>query len=280
MIKSHLARILTAKVIAVTAGGLAIGGGALAAASTSGPARPALVQTQASSGAAGGVLASPGITTATPHSAPSTVTALCHRLAATSGAGSTTSADAALASTAVSQALGNQVFSSLVVAASGRVAVPDYCALMLGLPALPQPGTLAQLPSAFLAQQLPALPAGELASVLGAVPGADLSQVLTGLPAAALAQVLTTLPTSGLSQVLTALPAGALTQILTRLPEPALAQVLTSLPNGALSQVLKALPASVVSQILGKLPSSALAQLPASVLDQLPSSVLSQLPLG
>jgi hypothetical protein len=183
---------------------------------------------------------------ATPQSLPQTATGLCRALigdvaslTGTSGNSSQSGQEQALSSPKVSQLLKNKEFSSLVSTARSAAAVPDYCALLLALPQLPQPSELA------------------------ALPGTLLAQLLTALPTSTLAQVLTSLPSSTLAQVLTALPTSALSQIL------------TSLPSSVVSQLLNELPTSVLSQ----LPSSVLSQLPTSVLNQLPTSVLGQLGL-
>lgn len=145
----------------------------------------------------------------------------------------------ALGSAKLSQVLAKPEFSSLVSTAQSATAVPDYCALLLDLPQLPQPSDLAQLP------------------------GTLLGQLLTALSTSTLTQVLTSLPSSTLSQVLTSLPTSALSTILTGQPASTVAQLLNELPSSALSQ----------------LPPSVLSQLPASVLSHLPASALSQLGL-
>ncbi len=82
---------------------------------------------------------------------PQTATALCHALI--SDANGTSSQQlsqaaqvTALASGATPKALSSKPeFSPLIGAAQSAAAVPDYCALLLDLPQLPQPGELAQL---------------------------------------------------------------------------------------------------------------------------------------
>jgi hypothetical protein len=167
---------------------------------------------------------------ATAQSLPQGAAALCKALIGdvTSLTG-TSGQEQALSSPTVTKVLKNHEFSSLVSTAQSVAAVPDYCALLLDLPQLPQPSELAQLP------------------------GTLLGQLLTALPTSALVQILTSLPSSTLAQVLTALPTSALSQ------------VLTSLPNSVVSQLLNELPTSVLSQ----LPSSVLSQLPTSVLSGL-----------
>ncbi len=93
----------------------------------------------------------------------------------------------ALSSGLVLQVLNGSEFASLTGTTQSSATVPDYCALLLNLPQLPQPGDLSKLP----------------ASVLSAVPTSALSQVLPTLPSSTLSSVLTELPTSNLSSVLT-----------------------------------------------------------------------------
>ncbi|MBV9451393.1 MAG: hypothetical protein JO345_36455 [Streptosporangiaceae bacterium] len=195
--------------------------------------------TQATSTASASASASP-----TAQSLPQGATALCKALigdvATSTGVTSSQSGELqALSSSRLPGLLKRPEFSSLISITRSATTVPDYCALLLDLPQLPQPSDLAQLPS----------------TVLG--------QLLTALPASTLSQVLTSLPSSTLSQVMTALPASALSQ------------VLTSLPTATVTQLLNELPTSTLTQ----LPSSVLSQLPQSVLSQLPTSALSQLGL-
>lgn len=179
----------------------------------------------------------------TAQSLPQTASALCKALVGDVSVTGVTSSQSgelqALDSSRLPGVLKKPEFSSLISIARSATAVPDYCALLLDLPQLPQPSELAQLPS----------------TVLG--------QLLTALPTATLAQVLTSLPSSTLSQVLTALPTSALNQ------------VLTTLPSSTVSQLLNEVPTSTLTQ----LPTSVLSQLPQSVLSQLPTSALSQLGL-
>jgi len=275
--KSMLARLLTVKVLltslaAVASGGVALAastgaisgsgsGSAHATASASQPAAstPSSVFPSASRGPAATRSAQPGGAVApqpassapvSPASSPAgsslpqTASALCQALAgdvtsASGGSLSPFALEQALASGKVGGLLAKPEFSPLVSTAQSAANVPDYCALVLGLPQLPQPADLAQLP------------------------GPLLGQLLTALPSATLAQVLTSLPSTTLAQVLTSLPT------------PALSTVLTELPPSTTSQLLNELPASTLSQ----LPASVLSQLPASVLSQLPTPVLSQLGL-
>jgi len=320
MIKSPLAKLLTVKVLAVSVAAFATGGVALAASdgvlTSSGSAQGHAGVGVSQPASPGGIAAQP-TTSASPSSSPVVAggaPGLCRALAGRvnpAGAGQTGavslgSLEQALASPKLSQVLSSSPFSSLVSTAQGGTNVPDYCGLVLGLPRLPDPNGLAQLPAPVLSGALAALPAGTLSQVLTSLPASVLGQVLTALPPAAVSQVLTTLPAPSRSQVLTSLPASALSEvltalpsgslskvltslpgdglsgILTRLPAPALTRVLTTLPTDGLSQVLTALPASARSRILGELPGPALSQLrsqlPSSVLGQLPGSVPSPLP--
>jgi hypothetical protein len=181
-------------------------------------------------------------------SLPTTAAGLCETLAG--DAGSTLSQVGlvqALSKPSVLPMLSGQTseFSSLISTAGSVANVTDYCALLLTLPQLPDPGQLGQLPGTVLGQLLPALPASTLA--------ADLAS----------------LPTATLSQVLSAVPASALSSILTELPSSALSQLLGELPTSTVSQLLTELPSSVLSQVLAELPSSLLSQLPTSLLGQL-----------
>lgn len=131
--------------------------------------------------------------------------ALCRDLAAHAGQ-SQAGLEQALASPGVPGLLGGARYRSLVAAAGDTLAVPDYCALLMGLPALPQPGELAQIPAPVLSRMLEELP----------VP--TLSTVLTGLPAGPLGQVLGKLPSSAASTLLARLPAATQARILAKLP--------------------------------------------------------------
>ena len=157
---------------------------------------------------------------------------------------SATGLEQALASPTVSSVLTSPVFASLTSVAGAATNVPDYCALVLRLPALPQPSLVSGLPRVALAglpvsllEQLPA-------SVLAKLP----AWRLAGLPASTLAK----------------LPAS----VLATLPATTLATLPTS--------VLATLPPSV----LAKLPPSVLGTLPSSVLGHLPAAIQSELGLG
>jgi hypothetical protein len=168
-------------------------------------------------------------------SVPQTATALCHALI--SDANGTSSQQlsqagqvTALASGAAPKVLSSKPeFSPLISTAQSAAAVPDYCALLLDLPQLPQPSELAQLPATVL------------------------SQLLTQLPTATLAQVLTSLPSSTLSAVLTELPSSTVTQLLNELPTSTVSQLLNELPSSVLSGLsgLSGLSNSVVSLLPG-----------------------------
>ena len=302
MIKSPLAKLLTAKVLAVSVAVFATGGVALAASDgalsssqtarghggVSQPASPGGIAPQPTAAA------SPSSSPVVPGSARDLCRALAGRVNPAGGTASVGRLEQALASPELSQVLSGSLFSSLVSTAQGGTNVPDYCGLLLGLPKLPNPGGLAQLPAPVLSEALVALRAGTLSQVLTSLPAPVLGEVLTALPPAAVSHLLTTLPAPGLARVLTALPSGSLSQvlttlpadglsgILTRLPAAGLTRVLTALPAGGLSQVLTALPASVRSRILGELPGPVLSQLrsqlPSSLLGQLPGPVPSPLP--
>ena len=291
MIKSPLARLLTAKVLGAALAVLATGGVALAATTgvlsgpASSPGHPASPQ---AAGPGTGQASSPH------HAGLLGPQRLCREAATqvaslpsaqvTANVASQAGLEQALASPAFGQVVSGSGYTSLVGTASVSGAVPDYCALLLGLPRLPQPADLSRLPVPLLTELLPALPAsalapiltampaGTLAAVLGELPATALGPVLTTLPAGALSQVLTTLPASGLTPVLTTLPAGPLSQVLTTLPAPGLATVLTTLPAGGQSQVLTTLPAAGLSRVLTTLPATGL----ASVLTTLPAGSLSQ----
>src|SRR5580704_5579209 len=204
MIKSPLAKLLTAKVIAaaltVSAGGgvaLAAGTGTFSgpgpashttpgpvASSTSAPAVGPLV-TPSGSGSASAPGSGPASsadplssagsqTTSSPaasssaSSVPQTATALCHALISdANGTSSQRLSQAgqvtALASGAAPKVLSSKPeFSPLISTAQSAAAVPDYCALLLDLPQLPQPSELAQLPVTLLSQLLTQLPTATL----------------------------------------------------------------------------------------------------------------------
>jgi hypothetical protein len=170
--------------------------------------------------------------TASASSVPQTLTALCRALI--SDVNSTGSPQlslvgqvAALASGAVPQVLSKSEFSPLISTAQSAAAVPDYCALLLDLPQLPQPSELVQLPVTVL------------------------SQLLTRLPTATLAQILTSLPSSILSTVLTELPTSTLTQLISELPGTIQTQILNKLPTSIVTQLLNELPSSLVSTLSG-----------------------------
>jgi len=274
MIKSPLAKLLTAKVLAVSVAVFATGGVALAASDgalsssqtarghggVSQPASPGGIAPQPTAAA------SPSSSPVVPGSARDLCRALAGRVNPAGGTASVGRLEQALASPELSQVLSGSLFSSLVSTAQGGTNVPDYCGLLLGLPKLPNPGGLAQLPAPVLSEALVALRAGTL------------SQVLTALPSGSLSQVLTTLPADGLSGILTRLPAAGLTRVLTALPAGGLSQVLTALPASVRSRILGELPGPVLSQLRSQLPSSLLGQLPGPVPSPLPSTVLPHLP--
>jgi hypothetical protein len=203
-----------------------------------------------------------------PASIPQTAAGLCTALASdaagTTGSLTKAAQTRALAGGSVSGTLRSPGFSSLVSTAQSAANVPDYCALLLSLPQLPQPAQLAQLPVSLLSR------------LLTQVPAATLAQQLTSLPSSTLSALLAELPVSTVSQILTSLPSSAVSQILTALPTSTLNQVLTELPGTVQTQILNELPTSVVSQLLGRLPNSVVSGL--SGLSGLSSSVQSLLP--
>src|SRR5258708_3687058 len=71
-----------------------------------------------------------------------------------------------LASPTVSQLLAAQPFSSLISLADSATAVPDYCGLLLSVPAVPVPTDFTQLPASVLTQALGPLPATDLTALL------------------------------------------------------------------------------------------------------------------
>lgn len=174
---------------------------------------------------------------------PQTATALCHALiaAVTSQTGSgaaqaSQSADLqALASSRAVQVAAKSEFGALVSVARSAAAVPDYCALLLTLPQLPDPGALASLPGPLLGQLLSGLPTSALAPILTSLPSATLGQVLTSLPASVLSAILTELPASTAAGLLNELPASVLSQ----LPSSVLSQLPSSVVGG-LSTTLQA----------------------------------------
>lgn len=176
--------------------------------------------------------------------------ALCRDLAAQAGQAQA-GLEQALASSAVPGLLGGARYAPLTAAAGGTLGVPDYCALLLRLPALPRPAAITEIPASVLATALTGLPAGTL------------SAILPRLPAPALSRVLDELPVPTVSKILTGLPAGPL------------GQVLGKLPLSDASAVLGRLPAATASRIQAKLPR----KLPGSKAG-LPSPLPSRLPVG
>jgi hypothetical protein len=306
-VKSPLARLLTAKVLTAAAAVLAAGGVALAAStgvltghspapvhsgashySSTVQASPATRLATAPGQTAAGS-PSPGATLG--RGAGGSTATLCRDLASRAGVTGTARPAAltqALASPVMSPALASPAFSRLT-GATGRVAtVPDYCALVLALPRLPQPALVGELPPAVLARALTSLAPPSLATVLTSLRPAPLAQTLTSLPDPALASVLATLPAAALGTVLTTLPPRSLARVLTRLQPTTASRILGELPASVLSQLsssaLAKLPPSVLAKlppsVLATLPTSVLAKLPPSVLATLPASVLAQLPVG
>jgi hypothetical protein len=200
------------------------------------PSKP-IVSTAPQPGSSGVVPGQPSSSaSATTSTLPQTASALCKTLAGdvVSATGSSLSPSGlvqALSQTSVAQTLSarSSEFASLISTAQGATNVPDYCALLLDLPQLPDPSQLGQLPGALLGKLLTALPAATLAQDLTSLPQATLSQVLTALPTSELSTVLTSLPSSVVAQLLNELPSSVLSQLPT--------SVLTQLPQSVLSQV-------------------------------------------
>jgi hypothetical protein len=281
MIKSPLAKLLTIKVLAASLVVGAGGGVALAAStgtfsgsasgrpsvstslapasagtqptatapatSPSGSVSPSSPAAQSAAGT-GQATASPSATgTASAQaSVPQTATALCRAvISGVSGTAGQALSQAgqvqALASSQVPQLLNQSEFSSLIGTVQSAAAVPDYCALLLDLPQLPQPAELTQLPVTVLTK------------VLAQVPTATLAQLLTSLPSSTLSALLTELPTSTVSQLLTELPGSVVTQLLNELPTSVVSQLLTELPNSVVSNLsgLSGLSSSVLSLLPG-----------------------------
>jgi MgtE intracellular N domain len=284
MIKSPLAKILTVKVIAAA---LAVGGGGVALAASTGTfsgSSPATTQTSvatpatpvpgwATSSAAPSDSASPSASSSapagtapqptasasasaspSPASIPQTAAGLCRALAGTvvgtTGSLTKTAEEQALANGAVSGVLKNNTeFSSLVSTAQSVLNVPDYCALLLQLPGLPQPADLVNLPVSLLSPLLTQLPVATLAQDLTSLPSSTLSTLLTELPVATVSQLLTSLPGSVVTQLFQALPASTVTQVLNELPTSAVSQLVTELPSSLLSGL-----SGLSGSVLGLLP--------------------------
>jgi hypothetical protein len=292
MIKTPLARLLTAKVLTAAAA-LATGGAALAASTgaltghSPAPVHPGASQYPGTvqTSPATQLATAPGQTTTGSPSPGSTIPggtpALCRDLASRAGVPVTASPAAltqALASPVMSQALQNPAFAGLTATTGEAAAVPDYCALELALPRLPQPALAGELPPAVLAGALTSLAPPALATVLTSLPPTPLAQALTTLRGPALATVLTTLPDPALATVLTTLAPGPLTQVLTGLRPTMQSRILGELPTSALRQLAPSALAKLPSSVLATLPASVLAKLPPSVLATLPASVLGNLP--
>jgi hypothetical protein len=217
------------------------------------PTATAAASPTASASATASAAASPAAAPTASASAgtvPQGATALCRALISTAaGTGSQalsqTQQVQALAGSALPQVLSGSEFTALIKTAQSATAVPDYCALLLDLPQLPQPSDLTQLPVTVLAQ------------------------LLAQVPAATLAQELTSLPTSTLSAVLAELPPSTVTSILTELPSSVVSQLLSALPTSVVTQLLNELPTSALSGVLSGLPSSLLSGLPSSLLSGL-----------
>ncbi len=165
-------------------------------------------------------------------------------------------------------------FASLRSTAGGAAEVPDYCAIVLGLPQLPDPDLVPSLPAAVLGQLSAVVLSGLPTSVLDKLPTADLVKLPPSVQATLPPAVLAMLPPTALA---TLPPA-----VLAMLPPTALAKlppaVLAMLPPTALAKLPPSVLATLPPTALAKLPPSVLATLPPPVLSQLSSSVRSALP--
>ncbi len=171
---------------------------------------------------------------------PQTAAALCNALIGdVAGVSGGTLSQAgqiqALSSSRLPTVLKNPEFTPLISTAQSVTTVPDYCALLLDLPDLPDPSALAALPGTVLGQLLTALPASTLSGILTQLPTSVLGSVLTSLPASSLSSILNELPTSTVSQLLNSLPASVLSQLPTSVLSSLPQSVLSSLPTGLLS---------------------------------------------
>ena len=247
--RSLLGGLLTAKALALVAGACGTGAVALAAATGAfgGQPAPAPSAARVSPGATGAFTPSAHATggpvrargpapssrvpaPGTPSSLGAGAAALCRDLAAQAGQ-TGSGLEQALASSAVPGLLGGARYAPLVTAAGGAAGVPDYCALLLRLPALPQPGELTVIPAPVLAASLASLPAGTLDAILTRLPEPVLAQVLTDLPAGPLRQVLGKLPASSASAVVARLPAATAARVLAKLPPGEAARITAGLPS-------------------------------------------------
>ena len=126
------------------------------------------------------------------------------------GAANTAAGDAGLASVlaspALTQVLATPAFASLISAAGGATAVPDYCGLLMRLPTVPVPAAFTQLPASVVTKALATLPAGDLAGVLRSLPAGGLSRTLGELSPAQLSSLLSALPAPAAGSVLSQLP--------------------------------------------------------------------------
>jgi hypothetical protein len=286
-------RLLTPRTLAAAAAALATGGVALAAsmgALTGHP--PATVPSGASqnprpaqtvpvsqpTGTTGQTAtASPSASRTTPGRAtPDSTAALCRDLASRGGATGAASPIAvaqALASPVTSQALGRPVFARLTAVTGENATVPDYCALLLALPRLPQPALAGSLPPTRL---LTGLTPSALGTVLVTLPARSAAQVLSGLQPAVQSRILGELPTSVLSQLAPSALATLPPRVLAKLP----VSVLAKLPLSVLEKLPPSVLARLPAPVLAKLPSSVLASLPPAIRAGLPASLQARLPLG
>ncbi len=288
MIKSPLAKILTIKVLGIaaacgTAGGVALAASAGAfsgstavspSANTSGNVSHQAASSvtshggasadksgaQGAVGAAGATAATVGQLTELCTKAADQVAVLKGTLNAASGQVlSMAGLDQALASSAIGSVLYGPAFGSLTQTVGHVTEVPDYCALLLNLPRLPEPALAGELGAGALTKLPLPLIAKLHASVLAELP----VWYLAKLPV----HVLSELPVWRLSELPAHILAGLPTSVLGGLPGSVLAELPTSVLGGLPTSALSQLPVPVLSQ----LSPSALSGLPVPVLSQLPS---------
>ena len=140
-------------------------------------------------------------------------------------------------------------FASLRSTAGGATEVRDYCAIVLGLPQLPDPDLVPSLPAAVLGQLSAVILSGLPPSVLAKLPTAELVKLPPSVQATLPPAVLATLPAAALAKlppsVLATLPPAALA----KLPPSVLATLPPPVPSQLSSSVRSALPASLPSRL-------------------------------
>ena len=285
MIKSPLAKLLTAKAMSMTLAGAAAGGVGLAAASgafSGSVTHPKSAGLSASGQQIGSVHTSAGNLSggaamsgrspslgSLPHPSTAQLAEMCQMAAsdlqsgkaqiskAAAQAMTVTGLEKAMANPAMVQVMHNPAFASLVRTARSATNAPDFCGLLLNLPSVPVPGSLSALPASAISQ----IPVSDLSklnpSVLSQLP----PSILAGMPAPSLAA----LPAPTLAE----LPASSLAT----LPAPELAK----LPPAKLSQMPKSTLMRLSPATLSKLSPSALSKLSPATLSKLSPSALSKL---